>query len=118
MNKHDPPFEPELQSQPLRSGFVHISSTTTPLHAHLASLTLRERQVLELIIRSKTNKQASLALGCTERTIKAHRKMVMEKCRSNPSCNSYRLPERSLRRCKQRQSVYNFDYWGSEEAIG
>jgi FixJ family two-component response regulator len=49
------------------------------VHAHLASLTPRERQVLELIIRGKTNKRAAHALGCTERTIKAHRQMVMEK---------------------------------------
>src|ERR1700759_3048224 len=24
MNKHDPAFDPELQSEPLRSGFVHV----------------------------------------------------------------------------------------------
>jgi FixJ family two-component response regulator len=47
--------------------------------AHVAALTPRERQVFELVIRGKQNKQIALALGCTERTIKAHRHRVMEK---------------------------------------
>ncbi|WP_407178525.1 response regulator transcription factor [Bradyrhizobium sp. STM 3562] len=46
---------------------------------HLASLTPRERQVFELVVRGKINKQIALQLGTTERTIKAHRHKVMEK---------------------------------------
>ena len=42
-------------------------------------VTLRERQVFELVIRCDTNKQVANALGCTVRTIKAHRHKVMEK---------------------------------------
>ena len=42
-------------------------------------LTPREREVFELVIRGKTNKQVANALGTTERTIKAHRHRVMEK---------------------------------------
>lgn len=49
------------------------------VRAHIATLTPREREVFELIIRGKTNKQAAHALGTTERTIKAHRHRVMEK---------------------------------------
>ena len=45
----------------------------------LATLTPREREVFGLVIRGKTNKQAAHALGCTVRTIKAHRHRVMEK---------------------------------------
>ena len=45
----------------------------------VATLTPRERQVFELIIRGHTNKQAANTLGCTERTVKAHRQRVMEK---------------------------------------
>jgi FixJ family two-component response regulator len=45
----------------------------------IARLTPREREVFELIVRGQTNKQAGIALGCTERTIKAHRQRVMEK---------------------------------------
>jgi FixJ family two-component response regulator len=45
----------------------------------IATLTPREREVFELIIRGGTNKQAARALGCAERTVKAHRRKVMEK---------------------------------------
>lgn len=45
----------------------------------VASLTPRERQVFDLIVRGKINKQVAYALGTTERTVKAHRHQVMEK---------------------------------------
>jgi FixJ family two-component response regulator len=46
---------------------------------HIASLTPREREVFNLVVRGKINKQIAFALGTTERTIKAHRHSVMEK---------------------------------------
>ena len=49
------------------------------VRAHIAALTPRERQVFELVIRGETNKHVARALGCTERTIKAHRHRLMEK---------------------------------------
>ena len=49
------------------------------VRAHIAKLTPREREVFELVIRGKTNKQVAAILGATERTIKAHRHRVMEK---------------------------------------
>ena len=49
------------------------------VRAHIAKLTPREREVFELVIRGKTNKQVANVLGATERTIKAHRHRVMEK---------------------------------------
>jgi FixJ family two-component response regulator len=45
----------------------------------IAAFTPRERQVFELIVRGKINKQIAHELGTTERTIKAHRQQVMEK---------------------------------------
>jgi RNA polymerase sigma factor (sigma-70 family) len=47
--------------------------------ALITSLTPRERQVFELVVRGKINKQIAAQLGTTERTIKAHRQKVMEK---------------------------------------
>ena len=47
--------------------------------ARLGRLTPRERQVFELVIRGTPNKQVARELGCTERTVKAHRHRVMEK---------------------------------------
>jgi RNA polymerase sigma factor (sigma-70 family) len=49
------------------------------VRAHIAALTPREREVFELVVRGNANKQIARALGCTERTIKAHRHRVMEK---------------------------------------
>ena len=43
------------------------------VRAHIAALTPREREVFELVVRGNANKQIARALGCTERTIKAHR---------------------------------------------
>ena len=45
----------------------------------IASLTPREREVFELVVQGKVNKQIAFELGTTERTIKAHRHSVMEK---------------------------------------
>jgi RNA polymerase sigma factor (sigma-70 family) len=49
------------------------------MRALVASLTPREREVFELVVRGKLNKQIGHELGTTERTIKAHRHKVMEK---------------------------------------
>jgi FixJ family two-component response regulator len=49
------------------------------MRALLAKLTARERQVFDLVVRGKMNKQIAFELGATERTIKAHRQQVMEK---------------------------------------
>jgi FixJ family two-component response regulator len=49
------------------------------VRARLGRLTPRERQVFDLVIRGDANKQVARALGCTERTVKAHRHRVMEK---------------------------------------
>jgi FixJ family two-component response regulator len=47
--------------------------------ARLQALTRREREVFELVVRGRLNKQVAFELGTTERTVKAHRHKVMEK---------------------------------------
>ena len=64
------------------------------VRACIARLTPREREVFELIIRGQTNKQAGNALGCTERTIKAHRQRVMEKMQVRSIAELVSLAER------------------------
>jgi RNA polymerase sigma factor (sigma-70 family) len=64
------------------------------VRACIARLTPREREVFELIIRGQTNKQAGNALGCTERTIKAHRQRVMEKMQVHSVAELVSLAER------------------------
>ena len=56
-----------------------LKSNLNMVRARIATLTPREREVFELVIRGLINKQVARALGCTERTIKAHRQRVMEK---------------------------------------
>ena len=64
------------------------------VRAHIATLTPRERQVFELVIRGNTNKQIANALGGTERTIKAHRHRVMEKMQVQSLAELVSLAER------------------------
>ncbi len=56
------------------------SEQVDALLARVASLTPRERQVFALVVRGLLNKQIAYELGTSERTVKAHRHMVMQKC--------------------------------------
>jgi FixJ family two-component response regulator len=64
------------------------------VRTHIAALTPREREVFELVVRGKPNKQIASALGCTERTIKAHRRRVMEKMQVQSLAELVTLAER------------------------
>jgi FixJ family two-component response regulator len=64
------------------------------LHKLVSSLTKRERQVFELVARGKMNKQIAFDLGTTERTIKAHRKRVMEKLSAGSIAELVSMAER------------------------
>ncbi|MBR0693343.1 response regulator transcription factor [Bradyrhizobium lablabi] len=57
-------------------------------------LTPRERQVFELIVRGRINKQIAYELGTTERTVKAHRHQVMEKMRVQSLAELVSIAER------------------------
>jgi FixJ family two-component response regulator len=50
------------------------------LRSLVSKLTPREMEVFTLVVRGKLNKQIAHELGTAERTIKAHRQQVMEKC--------------------------------------
>jgi FixJ family two-component response regulator len=71
-----------------------LKSKLDIVRAHVSALTPRERQVFQLVIRGKTNKNAPLALGCTERTIKAHRHRVMKKMQVQSLTELVSLAER------------------------
>jgi FixJ family two-component response regulator len=64
------------------------------IRARLATLTPRERQVFELVVRGKLNKQIGHTLGATERTIKAHRHMVIKKMQVQSLAELVSLAER------------------------
>jgi FixJ family two-component response regulator len=57
-------------------------------------LTQREREVFELVVRGDLNKQIAHALGCTTRTVKAHRQRVMEKMQVETLAELVSLAER------------------------
>jgi len=64
------------------------------LREHLATLTPRERQVFDLLVQGKTNKQIGRELGATERTIKAHRHQAMEKMKVQTFAELVSIAER------------------------
>jgi FixJ family two-component response regulator len=71
-----------------------LKSTLDVVRSRVATLTPREREVFELIIRGNTNKQIARALGGAERTIKAHRQRVMEKMQAQSLAELVSLAER------------------------
>jgi len=54
-------------------------ASSAAAQSRLTALTPRERQVLELVIVGKLNKQIATQLGAAEKTIKVHRGRVMDK---------------------------------------
>jgi FixJ family two-component response regulator len=64
------------------------------MQALVAALTVRERQVFDLVVRGRQNKQIAYELGTTERTIKAHRHQVMEKMKVQSLAELVSIAER------------------------
>ena len=60
----------------------------------VSSLTPREWQVFDLIVRGKINKQIAHELAMTERTVKAHRHQVMEKMQVDSFSDLVSIAER------------------------
>ena len=71
-----------------------VKSARAVVLARIGTLTPREREVFELVVRGNPNKQVARALGCTERTIKAHRHKVMEKMQVQSLAELVSLAER------------------------
>ncbi len=64
------------------------------IQERLATLTPREREVLDHVVTGQLNKQIALDLGTVEQTIKVHRARVMEKMKVNSVAELVRLTER------------------------
>lgn len=65
-----------------------------PIRRRLESLTPRERQVFELVVRGLLNKQIALELGASEKTVKVHRGRVMQKMEADSLADLVRMAER------------------------
>ena len=81
-----------------------VKSARAVVLARIGTLTPREREVFELVIRGNINKQVARALGCTERTIKAHRHRVMEKMQVKSLAELVSVAERIGIRSATRQT--------------
>ena len=55
---------------------------------------MREREVFELVVAGKLNKQIAGDIGAAERTVKAHRAQVMEKMQVGSLADLVRVAER------------------------
>jgi RNA polymerase sigma factor (sigma-70 family) len=64
------------------------------LLALVSSLTPREREVFDLVIRGRLNKQIAFELGTSVRTIKAHRHAIMEKLKVRSVAEAVSIAER------------------------
>jgi FixJ family two-component response regulator len=60
----------------------------------MTTLTPRENEVFGLMVRGKLNKQIAFQLGTSERTIKAHRHMVMRKLNVQSLAEAVSMAER------------------------
>ena len=74
----------------------------TETRVRLATLTPREREVLEYVVTGKLNKQIAGDLGTVEQTVKVHRSHVMQKMRVRSVAELVRLVER----CRLNGSVH------------
>ena len=61
------------------------------LHSRFAALSLREREVLELVLGGRLNKQIAAQLGIAEITVKVHRGRAMRKLGANSFAELVRL---------------------------
>jgi FixJ family two-component response regulator len=64
------------------------------LRSLISALTPREAEVFALMVRGKLNKQIAHLLGTSERTVKAHRHMVMQKLRVQSFAEVVSIAER------------------------
>ncbi|WP_342726715.1 response regulator [Bradyrhizobium sp. B097] len=65
------------------------------LKALIAQLTPRESEVFALMVRGRMNKQIAHSLGTSERTIKYHRQMIMQKLQVRSFAEAVSVAERT-----------------------
>ena len=79
------PFKNEVLLERVKQCVAHDVATRNEQRQHveaatrIASLTPREREVMELLIQGKRNKIIAADLGISNRTVEAHRAKIMEK---------------------------------------
>jgi FixJ family two-component response regulator len=82
------PFVDEVLLSTIRTAIEHSHTALDheaqmrALHDSYASLSLREREVMHLVVSGLLNKQVGAELGISEITVKAHRGKVMRKMKA------------------------------------
>ena len=83
------PYESELILRLVRAALeqnddaMDANSARTRVRARMASLTSRERQVLDLVVEGASNKMIAAGLGISPRTVEIYRASVMSKMRAD-----------------------------------
>ena len=91
------PFRDQDLIDRVQRALERDASTRTQLKAtdkireHLATLTPREREVLDLVTSGKPNKVMAADLGVSQRTIEIHRARVMEKMQARSLAQLVRM---------------------------
>ena len=79
------PFDPDIVVDRVRRALAQDvrnrreQRQRADVEAHIAQLTPREREVMELVVAGKTTKEISRRLGASVRTIETHRGRLMRK---------------------------------------
>jgi FixJ family two-component response regulator len=76
------------------AGIREIEVQLNSFKSLIATLTPRESEVFSLMVRGKLNKQIAHLLGTSERTVKAHRHMVMQKLQVQSFAEAVSIAER------------------------
>jgi FixJ family two-component response regulator len=76
------------------AGIRESQDQLNSLKSLIATLTPREGEVFSLMVRGKLNKQIAHLLGTSERTVKAHRHMVMKKLQVQSFAEAVSIAER------------------------
>ena len=93
------PFEGEALLNAIREGLERsqkLLSSRTEFAAEtraLNTLTAREREVCDLVVQGRLNKQIAEELGISEKTVKVHRAHVMQKLGATTVADLVRLRE-------------------------
>jgi two-component system response regulator NreC len=79
LSRHKP-FFTDKNSEKLFSSVLSRSATKTPTARQVTSrLTVREREIIQLLAEGKSNKQVASALGVGIRTVEGHRAVIIKK---------------------------------------
>ena len=94
------PVSKEILVEAIERALVRCAATQrgqdqlNSLKSLISTLTPREGEVFALMVRGKLNKQIAHQLGTSERTIKAHRHVVMQKLQAQSFAEAVSIAER------------------------